>query len=276
MRPDLSPPKMPKPHILTYIDAGASDWTACLMRTIGQQLQSGTYEMRAVMASDIRHDPTLFDDAVMFVMPGGADLPYCAKLNGAPNARIRRFVEHGGTYLGICAGAYYACRELAFHAGTRGAICGPRELGFVDAVAVGSLPELTGGRLYDGTPRTTAAVELRTTERLASAPMSVYTHYHGGCRFDFDGAPAADTDVLAVYADMEGTPPAIVSTRVGQGRAILTGVHLEVSEQECEEALRGHSDMDKYMHVCHRLAETGDARLEVFRQVLAHGGLALD
>ena len=95
---------MPKPQILTYIDAGASDWTACLMRTIGQQLHPGEYEMRTVMAADIRLDPTLFDHAVMFVMPGGADLPYCAALNGAPNARIRRFVEAGGTYLGICAG----------------------------------------------------------------------------------------------------------------------------------------------------------------------------
>ncbi|WP_041680230.1 BPL-N domain-containing protein [Cupriavidus necator] len=266
---------MSKPHILTYIDAGASDWTACLMRTIGQQLQSGTYEMRAVMASDIRHDPTLFDDAVMFVMPGGADLPYCAKLNGAPNARIRRFVEEGGVYLGICAGAYYACRELAFHAGTRGAICGSRELSFVDAVAVGSLPELTGGWLYDGTPRTAAAVELRTTGQLAGAPISAYTHYHGGCRFDFGKAPGAGTEVLAVYADIEDAPPAIVSSRVGRGRAILTGVHLEISEQEFEEVLRGHSDMEQHMHVCRKLAETGDARLEVFRQVLAHGGLTL-
>jgi len=266
---------MPRPQILTYVDDGASDWTACLMRTIGHQLHSGAYEIRAVMAADIKEDATLFDDAVMFVMPGGADLPYCAALNGAPNARIRRFVEGGRVYLGICAGAYYACRELAFHAGTRGEICGTRELNFVDAVAVGSLPELTGGVLYDGTPRTTAAVEIRTTDRLTAAPMSLYTHYHGGCRFDFDGAPDADTQVLAVYTGIEGTPPAIVSSRVGKGRAILTGVHLEISEQECKEALQSHSDMTKHVHVCQRLAQTGDTRLAVFRQLLAHGGLTL-
>ncbi|MDK2660391.1 BPL-N domain-containing protein [Cupriavidus consociatus] len=40
---------------------------------------------------------------------------------------MRRFVEEGGVYLRVWAGAYYACRELAFHAGTRGAICGTRE-----------------------------------------------------------------------------------------------------------------------------------------------------
>ncbi|EYS94033.1 biotin--protein ligase [Cupriavidus sp. SK-4] len=267
---------MPRPQILTYVDAGASDWTACLMRTIGHQLHASTYEIRAVMADDIRHDATLFDGAVLFVMPGGADLPYCAMLNGAPNARIRHFVEQGGAYLGICAGAYYACRELAFHAGTRGAICGPRELCFVDAVAVGSLPELTDGMLYDGTPRTTAAVKLRTTDSLTDAPMSLYTHYHGGCRFDFGDTPGPDTQVLAVYADIDGTPPAIVSSRVGKGRAVLAGVHLEISERECKDALRGHSDMPEHLHVCDRLAETGDTRLAVFRRLLAHAGLALN
>jgi glutamine amidotransferase-like uncharacterized protein len=91
-------------------------------------------------------------------------------LNGAPNQRIRQFVEAGGTYLGICAGAYYACREIAFHAGTAGAICGQRELGFVDAVAVGSLPELTRGIPYDATPRSAAAAEIRTTGGLTAAP----------------------------------------------------------------------------------------------------------
>ncbi len=66
---------MPKPKILTYIDAGTSDGTSRLMRTIGQQLPSGAYEIRAVMADDIRHDATLFDDAVLFIMPGGPTFP---------------------------------------------------------------------------------------------------------------------------------------------------------------------------------------------------------
>jgi len=267
---------MQRPKILTYVDEGASDWTAYLMRTIGHQLHAGAYEIRAVMAEDIRSDETLFDEAKLFVMPGGADLPYCALLNGEPNARIRRFVEQGGNYLGICAGAYYACREIAFHAGTRGAICGPRELAFVDAVAVGSLPELTGGKLYDGTPRTAAAVQLRTTEHLTDAPISLYTHYHGGCRFDFDGVPPADTQVLAVYTDLDEATPAIVSANVGQGRAVLSGVHLEISELEFAEVLSGHSDRSKHLHVCERLATTSNTRLAVFRRLLAHAGLELN
>ncbi|MDF3832335.1 BPL-N domain-containing protein [Cupriavidus basilensis] len=265
---------MPKPKILTYIDAGTVGGSH-LMRAIAQQLVPAAHEFQAVMADDLRQDPTLFDDAVLFVMPGGADLPYCEALNGAPNQRIRRFVEEGGVYLGVCAGAYYACRELAFHAGMRGAICGTRELSFVDAVAVGSLPELTGGIPYDATPRTAAATGIRTTDCLSAVPLTPRVHYHGGCRFDFADPASPAARILAVYTEIEAEPPVIVSASVGQGKAILSGVHLEISERECKEALREHSDMAAHVHVCDRLAETGNERLEVFRLLLAHAGLEL-
>ena len=261
------------PKILTYVDAG-TDGTSRLMRAIAQQLPPAAYQIRAVMADDIKYDAALFDDAVLFVMPGGADLPFCAALNGTPNKRIREFVEGGGVYLGICAGAYYACRDIAFHAGTDGAICGPRELCFLDAIAVGSLPELTGGVAYDATPRSAAAVEIRTTERLTDAPATLYAHYHGGCRFDLGNTGSHAAHVLAVY-EMADAWPAIVSSRVGRGRAVLTGVHLEMSERECKEALCGHTDMAAHVHVCHKLAETEKARLEVFRRLLVHAGLEL-
>jgi glutamine amidotransferase-like uncharacterized protein len=169
-----------------------------------------------------------------------------------------------------------ACREIAFHAGTDGAIYGARELKFVDAVAVGSLPQLTDGVAYDATPRSAAAVEVRTTDRLTAAAMTIYAHYyHGGCRFDFGASASTDAQILAVYTGIEGTAPAIVSSRVGKGTAILTGVHMEMSERECRVALCAHSDMAAYMHVCDRLAETETARLQVFRQLLVRAGLTL-
>jgi glutamine amidotransferase-like uncharacterized protein len=271
----IKPQNVAKSKILVYIDAGTFDGTSRVMRAIAQQLLPAAYEIRAVMADDLRHDAALFDGAGLFVMPGGADLPFCKALNGAPNQRIRRFVEEGGVYLGICAGAYYACRELAFHAGTDGAICGARELSFVDAVAVGSLPQLTGRVVYDATPRSAAAAEIGTTDLLTAAPVTLYAHYHGGCRFDFDDVTSPAAQVLAVYTGMAGAPPAIVSSGVGRGSAILTGVHLEMSERECKDALYGHSDMAAHLHVCQKLAETEKARSEVFCQLLHRAGLTL-
>ncbi|RZT42522.1 BPL-N domain-containing protein [Cupriavidus agavae] len=267
---------MPKNQILTYVDAGASDWTAVLMRAVAHQLPTGSYEIRAVVADDIRFDSTLFDDAALFIMPGGADLPYCALLNGAPNARIRTYIEAGGNYLGICAGAYYACREIAFHAGTRGAICGSRELRLVNAAAVGSLPELTSGKLYDGTPGTAAAVRLRTTEALSPESIVVRSHYHGGCRFDFGGPVPAGTEVLATYADTNEVAPAIVAARVGLGTAVLTGVHLEISAEDFAEMLAAHPDSARHQEICGLLATDCNQRQNVFRQVLRRAGLVLN
>ena len=86
-------------------------------------------------------------------MPGGADVPYCQALDGHGNKLIRGmqliqcqysrsrfekqltqgknwavvsadFVEAGGAYLGLCAGAYYACARIEFELGTRYALPG--------------------------------------------------------------------------------------------------------------------------------------------------------
>lgn len=84
-------------------------------------------------------------------MPGGADLPYCRHLDGEGNRLIRGapfaqparpplatvapyalgaiclpdflsaagYVEAGGSYIGLCAGAYYACSRVEFEPGSR-------------------------------------------------------------------------------------------------------------------------------------------------------------
>ncbi|KIZ05719.1 biotin--protein ligase [Monoraphidium neglectum] len=75
----------------------------------------------------------------LLVMPGGADLPYCKHLNGAGNALIRDYVSGGGSYLGICAGAYYACARVEFEAGSAMEVIGERELCFFPGVARGAV-----------------------------------------------------------------------------------------------------------------------------------------
>ena len=54
------------------------------------------------------------DYADGFIMPGGADLPYCSKLNGPGNKQIQEFVRAGGSYVGFCAGAYYGSAYVEF------------------------------------------------------------------------------------------------------------------------------------------------------------------
>ena len=142
-------------NVFVYVDDGSS--FEDLLRELARELDHSVGRLIPLLAEDVV-DGAVLTGVGTLVMPGGADLPYRAKLDGSGNARIRRFVEEGGTYLGVCAGAYYGCRSLAFHEGRNDEVSGSRELAFVDAQAVGSLPEL--GPLYDLTIRSASSARL--------------------------------------------------------------------------------------------------------------------
>ena len=159
----------------------------------------------------VNHESAL-DGFSVLIMPGGADLYYCEKLDGAGNARIRNFVEQGGGYIGICAGAYYGCTSLDWCAGE---IAGTRELGFIDACAEGPIPDF----MQDGD----------TNHSWYGAPMLVTdagtfpTLYAAGPTFK---NLESDVDVLARY---ESHGPAVIGKGVGLGYAVLSSPHVEVT-----------------------------------------------
>jgi glutamine amidotransferase-like uncharacterized protein len=49
------------------------------------------------------------------------------------------FVEGGGSYLGLCAGAYYGCSRVEFETGGAMEVVGARELAFFPGVARGAV-----------------------------------------------------------------------------------------------------------------------------------------
>jgi glutamine amidotransferase-like uncharacterized protein len=200
-----------------YVDAGAS--VATVVRAVTQEVGT-SYVVRAVVAEHLDEEK-FFDALSVFVMPGGADLPYCAKLNGERNERLRRWVEGGGVYLGLCAGGYYGCSSIIFH-GDGSEIVGDRELGFLQGTAIGSIKELAP--LYDFTIKSAAVAHLVSDEGESAA------FYNGGSFFKI--RKDTNAKVLARYRDVTGNPPAIVETRVSAGKAILCGVHPEVSYNE--------------------------------------------
>lgn len=153
------------------------------------------------------------DDARLLIIPGGADLYYCEKLNGTGNKIIRRFVENGGSYLGICAGAYYACANLDWN---KGDIAGARELGFVNATAAGPVFKW----IEDGD----VAKSWINDPALSWGGEEFPTLYNGGCLFtNLD----ENVNVLARYADIDSDNAAVIETRIGKGRVILSSPHIE-------------------------------------------------
>ncbi len=103
-----------------------------------------TYDVKTVDAKTLALDPWQ-KGAALVVIPGGRDLPYVSEMarpysrstdgsNGTnassssssstsssrtASSQIREYVDSGGNFLGICAGAYYASSHCTFEKGTR-------------------------------------------------------------------------------------------------------------------------------------------------------------
>jgi biotin--protein ligase len=172
------------------------------------------------------------------VLPGGRDLPFCAALNGPANARIRRYVEDGGVFVGFCAGGYYAAARCEFMKGDpRMEVVGPRELGFFPGVCRGvafrgfKYQSEEGARAARIAVRSGAFVRGDNAVVVPVEPFAVY--YNGGGVFvDAEKFQEDGVEVLADYADKmdidEGKHTATVVYRpVGKGRVLLTGLHPE-------------------------------------------------
>lgn len=208
--------------IFVYDDAKHNQYS--LMRA----LQYLALEWRICGAADILDG--VLTPADTLIMPGGADLFYVEKLNGAGNQIIRAFVEEGGIYIGICAGAYYGTARLDWD---NGDIAGTRELAFYQGTAIGPIYEF----IEDGD----ITKSWRKTVTLEWADGTItHSHYQAGPVFEPDADCAAE--VLARYADLPGVPAAIVKCRVGKGTAILSSPHIEVTQATADQEIYAHQN----------------------------------
>lgn len=154
----------------------------------------------------------------LFIMPGGRDRPYHAALKGAGNAQIRKFVENGGTYLGICAGAYYGCARVDFDRGFPLEVYEERELQFFKGAGVG--PAFGKGTFEYNSEKGARMAQIGMEKEI----VSIY--YNGGCTFEGE---FSNGRILGRYLDLPNHPPAIIECPIGKGKALLSGVHLELS-----------------------------------------------
>jgi len=154
-------------------------------------------------------------NAKLFIMPGGADLSYCQKLNGAGTRYIKDWVYNGGTYVGICAGAYFGSAYCEFDKGGKKEVTGVRELAFFPGKAVGPL---FGEYSY-------ASHQTAQTVCISFNGQKYTTYYNGGCKF-VDASGYKNVKILATY---ETGDAAVIEISHGKGKAILSGVHFEIT-----------------------------------------------
>ena len=149
-----------------------------------------------------------WDECALFVMPGGRDLPYVRSLKGKGIDNIKKYVEEGGSYLGICAGAYFAGSKVNFDEGGPLEIIGKRELAFYPGTVKG--PTLKPFDYYS--LKGAMATPLKWKE-----PVTVF--FNGGGHFE-----EGEGNPIAYYPDGR---EAVIECQVKKGKAILSSVHFE-------------------------------------------------
>ena len=68
--------------------------------------------------------------AAAIALGGGYDLGFINALGEPGMSQIQDYVKAGGSYLGVCAGAYFACDYIEFDKGGPLEVCGERWLKF--------------------------------------------------------------------------------------------------------------------------------------------------
>jgi glutamine amidotransferase-like uncharacterized protein len=152
----------------------------------------------------------------LLIGPGGNFVRMSSQLTGNTMAKVRKAVNAGTNYLGICAGGFLAGRfPSPYHSfnltsGVRFGFYFPDERGIT-----GPVSELYGFRPDVG-PRDAIRKAVVRITTPSGPPLDQY--WESGPQFTGWGA------VVAKYPN---GAPAIVERRVGQGWVILSGVHPE-------------------------------------------------
>lgn len=210
-------------------------------------------------------------------MPGGRDIPYFNRLKGKGNEKIRKYVENGGKYLGLCAGGYYASSKIEFEVGTENEVKGDREICFFPGLARGSVFPYFDYSTSKGAHAASILFEGETQ------PIPIY--FNGGCEFIFSSgwfvelfsnelnintSKIEEFPQIKVLGKYEKTnTPAIVECSIKLGKAILTGIHPEFIPSSL------NSSDEDLKNILPSLLLHDSRRVILFRSLLKNLGMEL-
>ena len=191
-------------------------------------------EITPIRGSDIQAgDLSEFD---VLIWPGGHYPAYWGEVGLSGKTKIQEFVANGGGYLGICAGAYYACDYIVWmddpaYPPPDYKVEGDEEnLDLFPGVAWGPIFELAD-RPDPGYAVTQIDIINHTHPITQSLPDTYQIMYAGGPYFQL--YTNSEYTILGTYH--QTNTPAIATCTYDTGRVFLTGPHPEVEE---------HSDRD--------------------------------
>ncbi len=256
-----------KPSILIYGDEGtSSEGINHLIKTLSEVLKD-QYQVSTISHLEILEDSVL-QNSKLLIFPGGRDQPYHKKLQGYGNYKIKKYVEKGGNFLGICAGSYYGGSKVEFYLPNHKLnVIEDRELGFFPGAVRGPV---FSGFLYNR-PTGVRAAKLKWLDGKGLQPNEIFYSYYNGGGYFVKAESIPGVHVLANYETLGKTKAAIVETEVGKGKAILSAVHLEYNPYDLPipRDLRLKSTYEQ-------LRKVNQKRLSLFRHLLQRLDISLE
>ena len=169
----------------------------------------GEYKINFITTKEINSGALVEGEVKLLVLPGGESRQQARELGNTGGRNIEKYLALGGNILGICAGAYLLTEKIIYEEG--GETIEAKGLGFLNATAEGVIREFK-----DQLGGTTAVTEIITED---GDKMPVV--YIAGPCFKIPEGPSL-VKVLARYADVPGTPPAVIGRRYEVGQTIRT------------------------------------------------------
>jgi glutamine amidotransferase-like uncharacterized protein len=171
-----------------------------------------------------------FYKAICF--PGGNADYYNADINTSGVQNIQNLISNGGSYIGMCAGAEFACDKLVWQGYT---IDYP--LNLFQGKAVGPIDEIA---VWPDYSMTTLSMNLEDEINLFE-PKNEDILYWGGTVFN--AYSTTNVDTVATY-DSFFDKPAIIKFTYGNGRVLLIGPHPEIEEDSDRDKVNEVEELD--------------------------------
>lgn len=263
----ISNEQMSNLNVLVYCGPGTTP--PCVDQCVEtfRLLFSPYYAVSTVTDRVLKEQPWEPKTAIL-IIPGGADLPITRLFKGEINDRIKRFVQKGGKFIGICSGAYYSSGRCEFEVGNpEMEVSGARDLKFFPGPCRGGVAK----GFHYGSERGSRVLEVKVNEKLLpDIPSSAHLYVNGGGMF-VNAHKYPNVQVLCTYADKldveddpEGTLAASVLCTVGRGKALLFGPHPEFNP----DLLTPDPAIPSFDQVIKSLKSTNKSRIEFLRAAL--------
>jgi biotin---protein ligase len=188
-----------------------------------RQILFPKYAVAPITSDALLNEPWT-ESCALLVVSGHDYLELCRRMGPRGTARMQDFVQSGGRFLGINAGACYGSeRRTEIHpSGEEGNDCAEHNLGFFPAECRGSLNRQVASK-------TSVAIMIGTED---GRSFAVYGKV-GGAFSDLDSSAPDGFAMIARFALGDQTEhdssrrAAVVYCPVGQGACVLASPHIE-------------------------------------------------